>query len=65
MKNKAFDCVEMKHRAAEKVQAHLAGMSDEETIAYFKRIGDEFRVRQATLRKAKQSQEMPATGTDN
>jgi|GEM_PF-1441712 len=61
MRNKEFDCVEMKHRAAEKVQNRLAGMSDEEKIAYFKRIGDEFRIRQ----KANQSQKIPSTGTDN
>lgn len=32
---KPFDCVEMQHQAAEKVQAHLAGMSREEKILYF------------------------------
>ena len=34
--DKPFDCVEMKHRAAEKVQAHLAGMSREEKVQYFR-----------------------------
>jgi len=46
MRNKEFDCVEMKHRAAEIVQNRLVGMSDEEKIAYFKRIGNDFRIRQ-------------------
>lgn len=32
---KPFDCVEMKHRAAEHVQARLAGMSREEKVQYF------------------------------
>lgn len=37
MKNdKTFDCVEMKHQAAETVQARLAGMSRDEKIRYFR-----------------------------
>ena len=46
MKNKAFDCVEMKRQAAQKVQECIAGMSDQEKIAYFRQIGDEFRAEQ-------------------
>lgn len=34
--DKPFDCVEMKHQAAEKVQAQLAGMSREEKVQYFR-----------------------------
>jgi len=35
MKNKGFDCVEMKHKAAQKVQARLARMTREEQLAYW------------------------------
>jgi hypothetical protein len=35
MKNKGFDCVEMKHKAAERVQARLARMTREEQLAYW------------------------------
>ena len=34
--DKPFDCVEMKHQAAEHVQAHLAGMSRDEKVRYFR-----------------------------
>ena len=34
--DKPFDCVEMKHQAAAKVQAHLAGMSRDEKVQYFR-----------------------------
>jgi hypothetical protein len=34
--DKPFDCVEMKHQAAEKVQDHLAGMSRDEKVQYFR-----------------------------
>lgn len=32
---KDFDCVEMKHKGAEKVQARLAGMTIEEQLKYW------------------------------
>jgi hypothetical protein len=32
---KKFDCVEMKHKGAEVVQARLAGMTREEQLAYW------------------------------
>jgi hypothetical protein len=35
MKNKDFDCVEMKHKAAEKVQVRLAQMTLDEQLAYW------------------------------
>ncbi|MHB9026815.1 MAG: hypothetical protein ACYC7E_22000 [Armatimonadota bacterium] len=53
IKNKAFDCVEMKRKAAEKVQARLAGMTDQEKIAYFRQIGDDFRAEQKRHRREK------------
>ncbi len=33
---KPFDCVEMKHRGAAKVQAKLAGMSREQQLEYWR-----------------------------
>ena len=44
---KTFDCVEMKHRGAEKVQAKLAGMTLDEQVAYWERRGRELRKRKA------------------
>jgi len=38
---KTFDCVEMKHRGAEKVQAHLATMTLEEQLCYWEQRGRE------------------------
>jgi len=35
MIKKDFDCVEMKHKGAEKVQARLAGMTREEQLLYW------------------------------
>lgn len=52
---KTFDCVEMKHRAAEKVQARLAAMSLDEQVQYWERRGKEIRQKKArisTRRKA-------------
>lgn len=47
---KTFDCVEMKHRGAKKVQTMLAGMTLDEQVAYWERRGKELRKRQAALR---------------
>jgi hypothetical protein len=38
---KSFDCVDMKHRGAEKVQAKLAGMSREQQLEYWRAQTDE------------------------
>ena len=35
MMNKDFDCVEMKYKGAEKVQARLAGMTREEQLRFW------------------------------
>ena len=37
MKNKRFDCVEMKHKGAERVNKAIAGLSTEQQIAYWRR----------------------------
>ena len=34
-KKKEFDCVEMKHKGAEKVQAAIRGMTREQELAYW------------------------------
>ena len=38
---KSFDCVDMKHKGAEKVQAKLAGMSREQQLEYWRMRTDE------------------------
>ena len=60
IKNKTFDCVEMKHQAAEKVQARLAGMTDQEQIAYFRKVGDELRAEQERRRREKSGEDQSA-----
>jgi hypothetical protein len=35
MKNKKFDCVEMKHRAAEKIAEKLKGLSRKAELSYW------------------------------
>ncbi len=46
---KRFDCVEMKHRGAEEVQAKLATMTIDEQVAYWERRGRELRKRKAAI----------------
>lgn len=45
MKTKTFDCVEMKHKAQERIRRELAGASREEEMAYWRRIEEEFLAR--------------------
>lgn len=33
--NKEFDCVEMKHKAAEKIRTRIAGLSTQEELAFW------------------------------
>ena len=47
---KTFDCVEMKHRAAEKVQEKLAAMSLNEQVEYWERRGKEIREKKARIK---------------
>jgi len=35
MKNKIYDCVEMKHRAAQRIHNNLKNMSTEEKLSYW------------------------------
>lgn len=43
LKTKAFDCVEMMHQGAERVQDQTAGMTLEEELAYWQRGTEELR----------------------
>lgn len=49
--DKPFDCVEMKHQAAEAVQTRLAPMSREERIQYFRERTQELRALQQQLQR--------------
>ncbi|MDO8682564.1 MAG: hypothetical protein Q7N50_03685 [Armatimonadota bacterium] len=46
---KSFDCVDMKRRGAEKVQAKLTGMSCEQQLEYWRARTDELLVLQRTV----------------
>ncbi len=50
MKNKSFDCVEMKRRAQERIYEETRHLTAEKKIAYYNRIGEAARKRQAELR---------------
>jgi hypothetical protein len=53
---KTFDCVEMKHRGAEKVQAQLAEMTLEEQLRYWEERGHALEAkRQRLIRQRKAS----------
>lgn len=43
MKNKRFDCVEMKHKGAERVNQAIAGFSKEQQLAYWRRGSETLR----------------------
>lgn len=52
MKTKTCDCVEMKHRAQERMRGALKGCSREEEIAFFRRGAEEFENRVKSARQA-------------
>lgn len=58
-KRKKFDCVEMMHQGAEKLQAEIAGMTLEEEVAYWRKRTQELRERQ---RAAREKQGIPTGG---
>ncbi len=39
-KKKRFDCVEMKHKAAERIRKELEGKSTEERLAYWREAAE-------------------------
>jgi hypothetical protein len=49
VKNKKFDCVEMKRRGAELLRQRLAGMTLEEEIEYWRKQSEEFQRAQNRL----------------
>ncbi len=51
MKTKKFDCVEMKHLGAEKLQEQIAGLTREEEIRFWKERSQHLRQHQETIRK--------------
>jgi hypothetical protein len=61
---KRFDCVEMKHQAAQKVQACMAGMTVEEKLAYLNQVAAEFRSSGKIPEMPCARHELPPTGTD-
>jgi len=60
MTKKSFDYVEMKHQAAQQVQAELAGMSQEEKIRYFQQRTQALRALQQRLRAERLEQRKTA-----
>ena len=50
MTTKAFDCVDDKHRAAEKLLTHLGGMTKAEQLAFWQNRTEVLRELQARLR---------------
>lgn len=49
---KSFDCVEMKHRAQEKLSKELEGLSQEERLRYYQRRHEELIAQQKALRES-------------
>ena len=61
---KTFDCVEMKHQAAQKVQAHMATMTIAERLAYLRQIASEFRQDGTIPHLPRKRHDSMSTGTD-
>lgn len=57
MKNKSFDCVQMKRRAQEQIRAAVAGKDHQAEIDFFREGAEEFeqRIRAAKEALAKRS----------
>jgi hypothetical protein len=53
-KKKKFDCVEMKHKGAEKLHMIISGMTLDEELSFWKQGTDELRVRQDEIRRSRQ-----------
>jgi len=45
MRKKSFDCVEMQHRAGDRLRKRTAGMTLEEELGFWRREAEEFRAR--------------------
>ena len=55
MKTKKFDCVEMKHLGAEKVQEQISGMTREEETRFWKERSQQLRRHQEAIKKERKS----------
>jgi len=54
--NKDFDCVEMKHKAAEKIQKKIVGLSTEDELKFWKEQTESLRkLRKSRIKKDKVS----------
>jgi len=51
MKTKKFDCVEMKHTGAEKIQEQTAGMTREQEVWFWKERSQLLKEQQKTIQK--------------
>ena len=51
MKTKTFDCVEMKHKGAEKVREQIGGMAPEQELAFWQERSRILRQRQESVRE--------------
>ena len=51
MKKKDFDCVEMMHTAAQKLQAEIEGMTVEEEVAFWHARSEELRREEVAVRR--------------
>ena len=50
MKTRGFDCVQMKHRGAEKVLEKIAGMTREQELEYWRERSQHLRARQQAMK---------------
>lgn len=53
MKNKKFDCIEMKRRGADKIYEQTKDMTLVEELAYWQKATEKLRQRQQALRSQK------------
>ena len=57
MRKKTFDCVEMQHRAGDRLRKLTAGMTLEEELDFWRREAEKFRAR-----REKRAPERPRSG---
>lgn len=60
MKNRDFDCVEMKRAAQERIRAQVDGMTPDEEIAFFRKGGDAF---EQAIKRASQGRQIQASAS--
>ena len=52
-KKKKFDCVEMKHKGAEKLHKVISGMTLDDELSFWKQGTDELKLRQNEIRRSR------------